>query len=359
MLTPNRKPIYGLIFLFQFQDDDPTAQEEECPPHIWFANQTTDNACATIALLNIIMNASSYRPGFGIDIGLTLQSLKNFSKVMTPALRGYTVGSHDFIRTVHNSFTRKMDMINADLHMSNAITAKAAKQSKMTYKSDEFESEAGYHFVAFVPIGGNLWKLDGLERQPMNMGKCTDQNWLELATPLIQERMYQYEDNAVNFNLLAVCESPLEILKTELCNNIHTLESIEEALDKQQPDWQKFICEDEKHRLLVGPDASYSISQYDFDEACADGDIVREIQGGITNERLMELQKQHSDRQRQVKMSLLDEINEIRQDDEAAASRRHDMTPFINSWIAALAEKGKLRELAEKYPADEEADARC
>jgi hypothetical protein len=39
--TPISKPVYGLIFLFQFQDDDPTKQEATCPDHIWFANQVS------------------------------------------------------------------------------------------------------------------------------------------------------------------------------------------------------------------------------------------------------------------------------------------------------------------------------
>jgi ubiquitin carboxyl-terminal hydrolase L5 len=40
-LTPLSKPVYGLIFLFQFQDDDPTKQEATCPDHVWFANQVS------------------------------------------------------------------------------------------------------------------------------------------------------------------------------------------------------------------------------------------------------------------------------------------------------------------------------
>lgn len=32
------------------------------------------------------------------------------------------------------------------------------------------EAEAGFHFIAFVPVKGVLWKFDGLERQPQNLG---------------------------------------------------------------------------------------------------------------------------------------------------------------------------------------------
>lgn len=33
------KPIYGLIFLFRWREDDPDKQEAICPERLWFANQ--------------------------------------------------------------------------------------------------------------------------------------------------------------------------------------------------------------------------------------------------------------------------------------------------------------------------------
>lgn len=34
-----RRPVYGLIFLFRWTEDDPEKQEASCPDQIWFANQ--------------------------------------------------------------------------------------------------------------------------------------------------------------------------------------------------------------------------------------------------------------------------------------------------------------------------------
>ena len=39
MFSGNSKPIYGLIFLFRWREDDPDKQEVTCPDHLWFANQ--------------------------------------------------------------------------------------------------------------------------------------------------------------------------------------------------------------------------------------------------------------------------------------------------------------------------------
>ena len=34
-----RRPVYGLIFLFRWREDDPDKQEQSCPEGVWFANQ--------------------------------------------------------------------------------------------------------------------------------------------------------------------------------------------------------------------------------------------------------------------------------------------------------------------------------
>jgi ubiquitin carboxyl-terminal hydrolase L5 len=72
-------------------------------------------------------------------------------------------------RGTNNTNSRKMDMLNSDLFLSNDVTSKAKLPGK-TGKNVEQE-QAGFHFISLVPIDGKLWKLDGLERQPMNLGK--------------------------------------------------------------------------------------------------------------------------------------------------------------------------------------------
>lgn len=62
--------------------------------------QTTHNACATIALLNILMNAE------GIGLGERLRKFKQDSKDLSPPLRGNMISNSDWIRVAHNSFAR-------------------------------------------------------------------------------------------------------------------------------------------------------------------------------------------------------------------------------------------------------------
>ncbi|KAI5304463.1 hypothetical protein KEM56_006476 [Ascosphaera pollenicola] len=104
MLGFLQKPIYGLIFLFRWKEDDPHKQEMSCPEHIWFANQTSDYACASVALLNIVNNAE------GLELGEELKHFKEFTKTFTPALRGIAINNFEFVKRVHNSFARLVVM---------------------------------------------------------------------------------------------------------------------------------------------------------------------------------------------------------------------------------------------------------
>ena len=63
-------------------------------------------------------------------------------------------------------------MLNADLALYNDVKAKRSRRKANHTKEYEVEQEQnGFHFVAFVPMQGSVWKLDGLDRQPTNLGK--------------------------------------------------------------------------------------------------------------------------------------------------------------------------------------------
>lgn len=53
------KPIYGLIFLFRWREDDPEKQEATCPDGIWFANQVRFPVTGLWSLLLSAANSTS------------------------------------------------------------------------------------------------------------------------------------------------------------------------------------------------------------------------------------------------------------------------------------------------------------
>jgi ubiquitin carboxyl-terminal hydrolase L5 len=63
-----------------------------------------------------------------------------------------------------------MDMLNSDLQLKYEAASKRNRSKKSSH--EEHEADAGFHFIAFVPALGKVWKFDGLERQPQALGSC-------------------------------------------------------------------------------------------------------------------------------------------------------------------------------------------
>lgn len=73
--------MHGLIFLFTWRKDlNDEEVEISCPENIWFANQVIDNACASLALLNIVLNSSQ------LDIGEHLTQFRQFTADLSPSV---------------------------------------------------------------------------------------------------------------------------------------------------------------------------------------------------------------------------------------------------------------------------------
>ena len=58
-----------------------------------------------------------------------------------------------------------MDILNSDLQLKSE-----ARSKKKAKGQDSNEAESTFHFIAFMPAKGQLWKFDGLERQPQALG---------------------------------------------------------------------------------------------------------------------------------------------------------------------------------------------
>jgi hypothetical protein len=65
-------------------------------------------------------------------------------------------------------------MLNADLALYEDLQkwerSRKIKRKRPAKKKKADENEPGFHFIAYVPIDGAVWKLDGLRRQPENLG---------------------------------------------------------------------------------------------------------------------------------------------------------------------------------------------
>ena len=77
-----------MIFLFKYVSSKPDDEVDgnydfEASENIFFANQTIQNACATQAILSVLLNKNQQTVG-GIDIGGSLADFREFTQAFPP-----------------------------------------------------------------------------------------------------------------------------------------------------------------------------------------------------------------------------------------------------------------------------------
>lgn len=107
-------------------------------------------------------------------------------------MKGLAISNSELIRSVHNSFARSDPFVN------EMVDPNAGKDQDV------------YHFIAFTPIHGALYELDGLSRGPVNLGPCDDSNWVQKANEAIKKRMESYGSAALHFSLMALIKDKVE-----------------------------------------------------------------------------------------------------------------------------------------------------
>ncbi|TRY96942.1 hypothetical protein DNTS_014287 [Danionella cerebrum] len=179
----NLKPVHGLIFLFKWQQGEEPAGsivQDSRLDQIFFAKQVINNACATQAIISVLLNCT--HPD--VLLGETLTEFKEFSNSFDAAMKGLSLSNSEVIRQVHNSFARQQ-MFEFD-----------AKSSP--------KEEDAFHFVSYVPVDGRLYELDGLREGPIDLGVCNQDDWISAVRPVIEKRIQKYSEGEIRFNLMAI-----------------------------------------------------------------------------------------------------------------------------------------------------------
>lgn len=202
-LTQDVQGSYGLIFLFKWrQETDPRPVLDPADvPGLFFARQVINNACATQAILSVLLNAE------GVDLGDEMNNFKGFCMEFDPESRGLAIGNSDSIRLAHNAFARNDSFFLEDT------------------KPKSGKGEA-HHFIAYIPHHGSVYELDGLKSGPIHLGSFDGTEWLQVARPAIEARMARYSASETHFALMSVGKSAVSMLEAQADEMRHSLARI-------------------------------------------------------------------------------------------------------------------------------------
>lgn len=301
------RPMYGLIFLFKWRanekDDRPVVDNYN--DYLFFANQVINNACATQAILSILLN----RPE--IELGSELGNFKNFTKDFPPELKGLAISNSDLIRKAHNSFARPEPFV-------------------MEEKKATKEDEDLYHFISYLPIAGKLYELDGLKQGPICLGECSGDDWMEVARPQIQRRIEQYSKSEIRFNLMAIIRNRKDMLLEE-----------QQLIDKEK---ERTIgrIQSRGGTLPSSSELELLASQH------PKGTMSTEDGKDMSMEEFFIVLAKLQERSQQIKDSVKAEDEKFQHWKVENIRRKHNYIPFLVNFLRILAEKNELMPLVEK-----------
>ncbi|CAM9140271.1 unnamed protein product [Choristocarpus tenellus] len=308
------QPIYGLVFLFKWTgevDNKRTPAEANDHPNLFFAQQVIPNACATQAILSVLLNSSDK-----VELGDTLESLKNFTSLFTPDMKGLAISNDEKVRAAHNSFARQ----------------EAFLPDEREYAGKDKDA---FHFIAYLPHGGKVYELDGLRPGPIVLGEMEQEgdeggfgatNWLDVATPAIQERIARYSSSEIRFNLMAIVRNRKLAAIENKDMHIRRTEAIDAALSVARGSGGSEAQGKDVDKALLGSSFVLAESVEDLEaQRAAEVAEVEECDATV--------------REEEVKFSAW-KVENVR--------RKHNYVPFAVNLMKILAEKGKLSLLVAK-----------
>jgi len=305
--------VHGLVFLFKWRqeaDERPTVDAKDFG--LFFAQQVITNACATQAILSMLMNM---QPGRGVEIGPHLQELKTFTQDLDPQMAGLAIGNSQVIRTAHNSF-----------HAQSSFEIVRDKDEK---------GDDAFHFIGYIHHGGQIFELDGLKKGPIHIGEVPEGTpWVEQVRDVIQKRIDSYTNSA------AAGEASAEE-RVELRFNLMAMVANKKAEAEKMHERQRFLRQRVNINLISRGEDIELADELEDDDAPEDIPTFEDL----STREIPDLQGMLAECNSEIErlQSVIDEEKKRRDKwDKENKRRRHDFVPLVLCAMRHLAKKKQL-----------------
>lgn len=194
-------PVHAVIFLFKYSNVDREYARRNEPLDgvydedfkengVFFANQTIQNACATQAVLNSLLNLSG-----SVELGPELSNLHLFVRDFDPEMAGDTLSNSEAIRKVHNSF----------------LAPKFIDKDDSTPPDPSDDKDDGlFHFITYLNVNDVIYELDGLKQYPIIHEPLEGPDDFYTKLPDVLQRRIAKYSGEIRFSLLAITNDKLK-----------------------------------------------------------------------------------------------------------------------------------------------------
>ena len=197
---------------------------------IFFAQQLVPNACATQAILSVLLNSNNT-----VQLGSCLADFKSFTADFTPEMRGLSLSNCERIKRVHNSFARP----------ESTLLGAVDEDQKGGEDEDQF------HFIALLPVGDSLYELDGQHPAPISYGPSNG-HWTRHALEIVRRKIEAFAGE-IRFNLMAVVADRIRLLEGMLLEKAGGDDLVTSKLMLEREIRQTWAQENARRRHLMFP----------------------------------------------------------------------------------------------------------
>ena len=166
-------------------------------------------------------------------------------------------------------------------------------------------------------------------------------DWLSQAKPDIEARMAQYEEGHIEFAILSLVRDPLHEMVSALAENVKAINVLLARLDIVKPEWQD-TCDPPINSEVAGtnslirePSLAYGLTQEMLDRAALHQAVVDLCHGSVASD-MVRHGEQLISMQADLRMSIREEIQSNRSDEERAAARASDYGARMQNFVRKM-----------------------